>query len=193
MTWVAVAVAGAAVVGGIASNQSAKKSADAAKKGIDSSNALAGQARTDAINLFSQGRDSAQLGIGKTLDFYKNNAQAANQPLIQGNMMAQQVAGQGGIQANNAILGLPVDMSFANNPQQVTADYSGINSAQLPVLGASFAEQQAARDATGQVLGDAAAAAKKKATEASWKTPAYINDPRNQFKNVKHLFSGSLF
>ncbi len=141
MTWVAVAVVGAAVIGGVASNQAAKKSADAAKKGIESSNALAGQSRADAINLFGQGRESAQLGIGSALNFYKDNAQQRNQPMIQGNMMAQQALGQGGIQANNAILGLPVDMSFANNPQQVGADYSKINSAQLPQLGMSFGDK----------------------------------------------------
>jgi hypothetical protein len=163
MTWVAVAVAGAAVVGAVASNSAANKSADAAKAGIKSTNALSAQSRQDAINLFGQGRESAQLGIGSALNFYKDNAQQRNQPLIQGNMMAQQAIGQGGIQANNAILGLPVDMSFANNPQQVSADYTNINSAQLPVLGMSFADQEAARAAAAQPGIDAANAEKARA------------------------------
>jgi hypothetical protein len=47
MTWVAVAIGGAAVVGAVASNQGAKKQADAAKKGaklqMDQFNTLNGQ------------------------------------------------------------------------------------------------------------------------------------------------------
>jgi len=135
---VAAAMVGAAVIGAAASNSAANKSASASKAGLKSSNALAAQSRSDALNLFGQGRTSAQQGIGGALDFYGQNSQKQIQPMIQGNMMAQQVAGQGGIQANNAILGLPVDMSFANNPQQVQADYSGINNARLPVLGANY-------------------------------------------------------
>jgi len=145
MTWVATAVVGSAVIGGYSANKAAKESSSASKKGMEQSLALQKQARDDAVNLFSQGRSSAQAGIGSALNFYKDNAQAQSQPLIQGNMMGQQVLGQGGIQANNAILGLPVDMSFANNPQQVQADYTNINNAQLPQLGASFKEQEAAR------------------------------------------------
>ena len=132
--WVSGAVVGSAVIGGIASDRASGKASDAAEKGIDSSNALAAQARTDAINLFQQAKTSAQNGIGGALNFYKNNAQAKINPYIQGNVAAQQVLGQGATQANNAILGLPVDMSYAN-PKQLSSDYSGINSAALPTLG----------------------------------------------------------
>jgi len=142
---VAAAIIGVSALGAYSANKAAGQQSDAAKKGMEQSLALQKQARDDAINLFSQGRSSAQAGIGSALNFYKDNAQAQSQPLIQGNMMGQQVLGQGGIQANNAILGLPVDMSFANNPQQVQADYTNINNAQLPQLGASFKEQEAAR------------------------------------------------
>lgn len=67
--------------------------------------------------------------------------------------MAQQAVGQGGIQANNAILGLPVDMSFANNPQQVETDYSGINNAQMPLLGSwtQESDEQAALTQSPQI------------------------------------------
>ena len=199
MPWAAAAVVGAAVIGAGASNSAAKKSADAAKKGIASTERLAGQSREDAINLFGQGRQSAQLGIGNTLNFYKDNAQQRNQPLIQGNMMAQQVLGQGGIQANNAILGLPVDMSFANKPQQVSANYANINSAQLPQLGASFAEQQAPINAANeaQVQADAAAHAESmKKGAAEKKSVKYRLNAKNQFKNQEHDFKkvfGGLF
>ena len=135
MSAVATAVIGSAVIGAYSSNKAADKQADAAKKGIKSTERLAEQARNDATSLFNKGRQSRLLGQGAAFNLIKQNAQKVNQPLIQGNMMAQQAVGQGGIQANNAILGLPVDMSFANNPQQVQADYSGINNAQAPLLG----------------------------------------------------------
>lgn len=132
MPWGVVA---AAAVSAYSSDKAADKASDAAKKGIKSTEGLAAQARSDAVSLFNQGQQSRILGQGAAFNLIKQNAQKVNQPLIQGNMMAQQAVGQGGIQANNAILGLPVDMSFANNPQQVQADYSGINNAQMPMLG----------------------------------------------------------
>jgi len=135
MSVVAAAVIGTAVVGGVAANSAANKSASAAKAGIASSNALAEQARTDSINLFARGLQSSQAGISGALKFYQDNAQSKINPFIQGNTAAQKVIGQGATQANNAILGLPVDMSFANKPQSLATDYSGITSAQLPVLG----------------------------------------------------------
>ena len=136
--WVAGAAIGSAIIGAVSSNNAANKSANAAKAGIKSTTDLAKQSRLDAINLFNQGKQSRMLGQNAAFDFYKQNAQNISRPMVQGNMMAQQVQGQGGIQANNAILGLPVDMSFANNPQQVSADYSAINAAQLPQLGTSY-------------------------------------------------------
>lgn len=136
--WVAGAAIGSAVIGAVSSNNAANKSASAAEKGTKSTTDIMNQSRTDAVNLFNQGKQSRMLGQNAAFDFYKQNAQNISRPMVQGNMMAQQVQGQGGIQANNAILGLPVDMSFANNPQQISADYSSINNAQLPVLGNGY-------------------------------------------------------
>lgn len=141
MSVVAAAVVGTGLVGAYSSNRAADKAADASKAGMAATNALAKQARTDSINLFMRGLQSGQAGIGSALNFYQNNATAKIKPFVQGNMAAQQVLGQGATQANNAILGLPVDMSFANNPQSLSADYSGIESAQLPTLGASQPDQ----------------------------------------------------
>lgn len=141
MTWVAVAVVGSAVVGGVASNQAAKKQAKSTEKGIKSSRELALQARNDAINLFQQGQQSGIKGIQAAMDFYKNSANAMYKPYIQGNVAAQDVIGQGAIQANNAILGLPVDMGFTQ-PRQINPDLSYLNAASLPasdplILGAA--------------------------------------------------------
>lgn len=139
---VAAAVVGTTLLGAYSANKAASKMSDAAKKQISSTNNLANQARLDAQNLYSKAGQSAQAGIGGAVRFYQQNAEKRNAPLIQGNMMAQNVLGQGAQQANNAILGLPVDMSFANMPQQVNADYSGINSASLPILGSQQSPQQ---------------------------------------------------
>lgn len=149
MSAVAAAAIGSAVIGAWSADNAANKSSDAAKKGIKSITALASQSRQDAVNLFNQGKRSRLLGQNAAFNLIKQNAQKVNQPLIQGNMMAQQAIGQGGIQANNAILGLPVDMSFANNPQQVQADYSGINEAQMPAVDQAYNVQPMLGSATG--------------------------------------------
>lgn len=141
MSVVIAAVVGTTAVGAISADRAADKAADASKKGIASTENLARQARTDAINLFSRGMQSSQNGIQGALKFYQDNAQAKIQPFIQGNVAAQRAVGQGGMQANNAILGLPVDMSFAAQPQALAANYSGITSAKLPTLGAPAASQ----------------------------------------------------
>lgn len=131
MSWVAVAVAGAAVVGAVASNQAAKKQQEGTEKGIEATKELASQARNDAINLFKSGQKSGIKGIQAAMDFYKNSANAVYQPYIQGNVAAQDVIGQGAIQANNAILGMPVDMGFTQ-PRQINPDLSYLQGAKLP-------------------------------------------------------------
>lgn len=158
--WLAGAVLGSAVIGGASSNKAADQQADAAKKGLEASTKLAEQSRLDAINLFNQGRQSRLLGQQGAFNFFQQNAPKRISPLIQGNMMAQQIAGQGGIQANNAILGLPVDMSFANQPQQVQADYSGVQNVQLPMLGGVY-------NVSSQPVVQAQAAPKKQQSTAS--------------------------
>jgi hypothetical protein len=149
MSAVAAAAIGAAVIGAWSADNAADKTSDAAKKGIKSTTALASQSRQDAVNLFNQGKRSRLLGQNAAFNLIKQNAQKVNQPVIEGNMMAQQAVGQGGIQANNAILGMPVDMSFANNPQQVQADYSGINEAQMPVVDQAYNVQPMLGSAAG--------------------------------------------
>lgn len=166
--WIAGAMVVSAIGGAVSSNNAAKKNAEGTKKGLDQSMTVTNKARADVISLFDSSAKKAGIGTGAALDFYKQNALKRMQPAVQGNMMAQQAVGQGGIQANNAILGLPVDMSFANNPQQVPADYSGIMGAQLPQQAKSFADQEAERIAAEQPGIDAAnAAAKKAADEAA--------------------------
>lgn len=166
MTAVACAIAGSAIIGAVASKNASDKAASGAAKGLAATQDSAGQARVDAQNLYAQANQAVKDSQAASLDFYQSNAQTAMRPLIEGNMMAQKTIGQGAQQANNAILGLPVDMSFANNPQQVYADYSGIKSAALPA-GAQPVAQLGAFDNSAAEKAAKDAEAKQKAFEKS--------------------------
>ena len=132
---VAAAVVGSTLVGAYSANKAAQTQADAAKKGLAQSNILQQSAITQAKDYFNIGQKSAQAGYQSALDLFKASQPAKYQPMIQGNVAAQRMVGLGATQANNAILGLPVDMSFANQPQALQPDYSAVQNAQLPMLG----------------------------------------------------------
>lgn len=129
----AAAVAIAAVAKGVSSYSASKQAAKGASNALAQSTATADKASQDARNLYQTGQDARHAAEQNAVNFYQQNAQAKINPLIQGNKAAQDIVGQGLTQANNAILGLPVDTSFANAAQQVTPDYSRITSAQMPV------------------------------------------------------------
>lgn len=187
--WIAGAAIGSALIGAYSSDKASDKAASAAKAGTAASNALANQARTDAINLFSRGLTSSNAGTGAALKFYQNNAKAKIQPYVRGNVAAQQVLGQGATQQQNAILGLPVDMTYANNPISLGADYSGIESAKIPTLGKTFAQEEQTRidQETAKVAAAQAQAAKAKEEDIG--SARYILDPLNQVNNVKNLIN----
>jgi hypothetical protein len=134
------AILGSAVIGGIASNQASKQNSKGVQKGLDQSAAISKQARNDVVSLFNTSAKRANVGIQEALNFYKQNAQKRVQPYVQANANAQNVIGKGAIQANNAILGLPVDMNQITNQPQAQADYSGIQGAQLPQITPGFAQ-----------------------------------------------------
>jgi len=118
---------------------------------LAASNAMSQQAIGQAKDYFNIGQRSAQAGFQSALDFFKNTQPAKYEPMIQGNVAAQRVIGQGAQQANNAILGLPVDMSFANQQTAIQPNYSAVQSAQLPVLGGQqIANEQAEQQALQQ-------------------------------------------
>lgn len=146
MSVVAAAVIGSAVVGAAASKSASKSAAKSQEKGLAASQAMSNQAIGQAKDYFNIGQKSAQAGFQSALDFFKNVQPAKYEPMIQGNVASQKVIGQGATQANNAILGLPVDMSFANQQQAIQPDYSAIQSARLPMLGGQQMAQQAADD-----------------------------------------------
>lgn len=129
---VIAAVAVATVVKAVASKKAGQQAAKGAKDALDQSNATMNAASQGARDLFQTGADARHIAETNALNFYKDNSQAKINPMVEGNMAAQNVISQGAGQVNNAIMGLPVDMSFANTPQRINADYSGINAAQMP-------------------------------------------------------------
>lgn len=129
--WIAGAMVVSTAVGAYSSNKASKDAKKGVQKGLDQSAMLAAQAREDAINLFSRSSAAQRGGMQAALDFYKQSAAARMTPYLQGNQAAQNVIGQGAQQANNAILGLPVDMSFTQQPQ-VQPDMSYLQNAVLP-------------------------------------------------------------
>jgi len=106
----AVAVVAASVISAAASKNASDKAAKGQSKGLAASQAMNQQAIGQAKDYFNIGQRSSQAGFQSALDFFKNVQPAKYEPMIQGNVAAQRVIGQGAQQANNAILGLPVDM-----------------------------------------------------------------------------------
>lgn len=135
MPWAAAAAVASAVIGAAASKNASDKAAKGQEKGLAASQAMSNQVIGQAKDYFNIGQRSSQAGFQSAMDFFKNVQPAKYEPMIQGNVAAQRVIGQGAQQANNAILGLPVDMSFANQQTAIQPNYSAIRSAQLPVLG----------------------------------------------------------
>lgn len=142
-------IGGSMILSAYSSNKASKENSKGIQQGLNQSAELAGQARRDVMSLFDMSSKKANISTAAALDFYKQNAMKRMQPFIQGNQAAQNAIGLGARQANNAILGLPVDMGAIQQPQ-VQADYSGIMGANLPQLGKSFAENEAARVAEEQ-------------------------------------------
>ena len=130
-------IGGTALINGYTSKKASDKAAQGADKGLAQSAAMADQSRNAAVNLYNQGRASGQRGLASAFNFYKQSAASRYNPFIQANTAAQGIIGQGAQQANNAILGLPVNMSFAQ-PQQVNPDMSFIGGAQLPKMAGDF-------------------------------------------------------
>jgi hypothetical protein len=130
---VASAIIGSALIGGYTSNKASKTAAKSAEKGMQQSTALADQSRTMATDLYNKARVSGQRGLTSAFDYYKQASKSKYSPFIQANTAAQGVIGQGAQQANNAILGLPVNMNFTQ-PQQVQPDMSFMDNAQLPQM-----------------------------------------------------------
>ena len=170
----------AAVVGAAGSYAASKKSADATEKGIKTSKELSSQARLDAMDLFDRSSQDGRSGITGAFDFYRNSIPKRINPYVQGNMAAQGVIGQGAQQANNAILGLPVDMSFTQ-PQAIQYDQSYLADAKLP-------EPTPKPEPEPDVIG-AAPAAKKPSMKDEYKPSNQLKKKQDKkLKKLKSLF-----
>lgn len=124
MPWAAAAAVVSAGIGAYSSNKASKEQSEGIQKGIDASAALAQQARDDVNRLFDVGYKQGRAGIEGAFNFYRQAAPQRIAPVTQGYQQGINVLGQGAQQANNAILGLPVDMSFTNQQvQQAPAGY----------------------------------------------------------------------
>lgn len=173
------AVIGSAVIGGVASDRAADKAARGQKKGMEQSLALTNQARQDVMKLFERSATNSGMGMKAALDYYKTAAPKRYTPYLQGSQQAQQVIGQGAVQANNAILGLPVDMGFVNQPQIVPGTDHMIG-AQIPQF-----QQGSIVPAPEETVGPQPSTAKRSSSTGS--TIGAIIDKVDPIKGTKKL------
>ena len=124
MTWVAVAIAGSAIIGGIASNRAASKQAKAAQKGINATNAL--------LQPYSQAGAS---GLGDVQSFVDNGANFADTQAYKDIVNSSKAGGQ--YLSGNRATALTDYYATNFRPQRLN------ELMQLPTLGANASAQQA--------------------------------------------------
>lgn len=149
---VAAAIAGAAVIGGVATNVAQNKASKAQGKATDRSIAATQQgtaeARADINRIFPQAQETANVGFQGALDVFGQSVPAQFDVFQQGNVAAQQALISGLPQIQNAILGGNIDFS-ALQPFQAQNLPTGIFQQQTPmnIQAAQQAELQAQQDA----------------------------------------------
>lgn len=124
-----------------------KKAAKAQQKSLEEAQRLIqeniGEAQGQVRELFPQARQSAQQGFQSALDVFGQSIPAQANVFQQGNVGAQQMLSSGLPQIQNAILGLPTDLSFAQ-PQQLSMPDLSFLQQQLPALSGSVQTPQEA-------------------------------------------------
>lgn len=115
---------------GGAERKAGKKMSEAARRGQDFIREGTEQARGDIMPLFDASQQNRQMGAQAALDIFGAAVPEQARLFGLGNVGAQQVLGQGAQQYQNAILGNPVNYSFAR-PQQIQPDLSFMQN-QLP-------------------------------------------------------------
>ena len=108
---------------GGAERKAGKKMSEAARRGQDFIREGVEQARGDIMPLFESAQQNRMLGGQAALDIFGGAVPEQARMFGLGNVGAQQVLGQGAQQYQNAILGNPVNYSFAR-PQQLEPDFS---------------------------------------------------------------------
>jgi len=111
MSWVATAVVGSAVVGGVVSNKASKRAQQAQQEAQQINTAATGQARRDVLRLTDEARDTRQGAFKDALTLISGAPEKQIAPFQAGNMQAQEQISRGLPQIQNALLGKPVDLS----------------------------------------------------------------------------------
>lgn len=149
MTWAASA---AAAVSAAAAAADAKSQKDAAKAQKDQAEGnaqfikdQAEKARSEALPLFASGQESRDIGYQAALDAFSQSAPQQFSTFQQGNVGAQQALLAGLPQIQNAILGIPTDLS-ALQPQTIDYDTSFIPT-EIPKFGSGAQNILAAEQA----------------------------------------------
>jgi len=132
---VGAAIAGAAVVGAVASDRASSKAAKAQGKASDASLAYtkqaADEARADINRLFPQAQQAGQQGFQGAMDVFNQSINPQMQAFQGGNVAAQNQILAGLPQMQNAILGNPIDYSQLQAYEAPQQDLSFMNQ-QLP-------------------------------------------------------------
>lgn len=139
MSWGVVAgsvIAGGAVIAGASSDRkNANNAMDAQERQNSKSDAFIRQqanlARADAIPLFNTAQNNRQIGAQQATNLLGLFAPQQARLFQEGNVGAQNRLGQGLEQTRNALFGLPTDLSFAQNAQQLNVPNQLFNQ-QLP-------------------------------------------------------------
>lgn len=112
MTWIATAVIGSAVIGGISSSKASKRGVAAAERGQDILAQSREQGRADVMAQFPKAQEAQTRGFEEFRDFVSGQVMPQQvAPFMAGNMAAQEQVARGLPQIQNAILGNPIDTS----------------------------------------------------------------------------------
>ena len=130
MSWIATAVIGAAVVGGIATNKASKRANEGQKEALQVTTAGTQEARGDITRLFGTARESRERAFGDVRSFLSKAPGAQIAPFQRGNILAQEQIARGLPQIQRAILGQPTDLSgfqarTVGAPESFNIDLSG--------------------------------------------------------------------
>ena len=149
MSGVATAIAGAAVVGAIASNKASNKAASASNKAtnqaISETRRSTNEARSDINRLFPLAQQAGQQGFQSAMDVFGQSAPQQAQAFQGGNVAAQQHILAGLPQIQNALMGNQIDYSQFQPYQAQQPNFNFMNQT-LP-----FFQQQQNQEQAGQM------------------------------------------
>lgn len=114
----AIATVAGAVIGSKASKSASKAAAKGQDKALGATAASTAQGRQDVIGGFAGADEARRGGFSDALSFLGGAPSQQIAPFQQGNVAAQQQISRGLPQIQNAILGLPTDLS-GFQPQQI--------------------------------------------------------------------------